>query len=90
MNEKEFDELWQRAEAEEYGRRLISQYPSWCQKQRRIKGLVIALVVAVAIVIPLHSAHLRQHRDFENVYCNRTGISDAQWASLAAEMITEV
>ena len=90
MTEREFDELWQRAEAEGYGQRLAAEYPSWRQKQRRIKGFAIASVVVVAMALPLLNTNLHQSRDFDNVYCNRTGTTDAQWASLASEMLMEL
>ncbi len=90
MTENEFDELWQRAEAEGYGQRLAAEYPEWRQKQRRIKGVVLASVVAVAISLPLLKTVYQQPGDFENIYCNRVGTTDAQWVSLASEMLMEI
>ena len=49
MTENEFDELWQRAEAESYGQRLAAEYPAWRRKQTRIITVVTSLVLVVAV-----------------------------------------
>ncbi len=88
MNEERFEELWQEAEAEGYGGRLAKGYGAWRQRQRR-NGVVAAVTAALIITaIPLLTN--QRAMDYENVYCNRTGSTDAQWAELAAEMLTEL
>lgn len=89
MTENEFDMLWQRAEAESYGKRLAAEYPVWRQKRRRAVSMVTALLIVVTVAMSLFTTQLRQSRDYEKVYCNRVGTTDAQWASLAAEMLLE-
>lgn len=89
MTENEFDVLWQRAEAEGYGQRLVAEYPAWRQKQRRTLGIVAALLIVVAVAFTVYTTQQRQFRNYEKVYCNRVGTSDAQWATLAAEMLLE-
>ena len=89
MTENEFDELWQRAEAESYGQRLAAEYPAWRRKQTRIITVVTSLVLVVAVAVSVFTIQQHQPRNYEKVYCNRVGTSDAQWASLAAEMLME-
>lgn len=89
MTENEFDVLWQRAEAEGYGQRLAAEYPAWRQKQRRTLGIVAALLIVVTVAFSVFTTQQRQLRNYEKVYCNRVGTSDAQWADLAAEMLME-
>ena len=89
MTENEFDELWQRAEAESYGQRLAAEYPAWRRKQTRIITVVTSLVLVVAVAFSILTLQQRQLRGYEKVYCNRVGTDDAQWASLAAEMLME-
>ena len=89
MTENEFDELWQRAEAESYGQRLAAEYPAWRRKQTRIITMVTSLVLVVAVAFSILTLQQRQLRGYEKVYCNRVGTDDAQWASLAAEMLME-
>jgi glucan phosphoethanolaminetransferase (alkaline phosphatase superfamily) len=89
MTENEFDVLWQRAEAEGYGQRLAAEYPVWRQKQRRTLSIVAALLIVVAVAFSVFTIQQRQFRNYEKVYCNRVGTPDAQWATLAAEMLLE-
>ena len=89
MTENEFDVLWQRAEAEGYSQRLVAEYPVWRQKQRRTISVVAALLIIVTVSVSLCSTQLHQSRNYEKVYCNHAGTTDAQWAALAAEMLME-
>lgn len=89
MTENEFDVLWQRAEAEGYSRRLAAEYPVWRQKQRRTLSVVAALLIVVTVTFSVFTIQQRQLRNYEKVYCNRTGTTDAQWADLAAQMLME-
>lgn len=89
MTENEFDVLWQRAEAEGYSQRLATEYPLWRQKQRRTLSVVAALLIVVTLAVSLYTTQFRQPQNYEKVYCNRIGTTDAQWAALAAEMLME-
>jgi len=89
MTENEFDELWQRAEAEGYSQRLSGEYPVWRQKQRRTINIVAALLIVVTLTVSLLTTQLHPSRNYEKVYCNRIGTTDAEWASLASEMLLE-
>lgn len=87
MNHQEFDDLWRQAEAEGYARRLAAGYPDWRRNQRRTVGIALTVAVAIAVSVPLLIPSASG--DYEQVYCNRTGTTDTQWADLAAEMLTE-
>ena len=89
MTENEFDKLWQQAEVEGYGQRLAAEYPVWRQKQRRIASVVMASLAVVVLTMAVLFTQLNQPHDYEKVYCNRVGTPDAQWASLAAELLME-
>lgn len=89
MTENQFDELWQRAEAEGYSQRLAAEYPAWQRRQNRIITVVTSLVLVVAVAVSVLTIQQRQIRTYEKVYCNRVGTADAQWADLAAEMLME-
>ena len=88
MNEQEFEELWQRAEGAEHGRQLAKEYPLWRQAQRRTLGVTFMLAAMVAVAVPLFTPR-HATKDFENVYCNRAGTADAQWAGLASTLLIE-
>ena len=89
MTENEFDKLWQQAEAEGYSQRLAAEYPVWRQKQRRTISIVAALLIVVTVTVSLFTTQLRPAKNYEKVYCNRIGTPDAQWATLASEMLME-
>jgi len=89
MTENEFDKLWQQAEVEGYSQRLAAEYPGWRRKQQRTTSMVAASLAVVVLVVLVLVAQLQQPQDFEKVYCNRVGTTDAQWASLAAEILME-
>ena len=88
MNEQEFNQLWQRAEGAERGRRLATEYPAWQQARRRTIGMMALLAVVVAVAVPVLMPQ-HSNKEFEHIYCNRTGTSDAHWASLASTMLIE-
>ena len=90
MTENEFEKLWQRAEGENYGQRLAEGYGEWNQRQRRIKSVVVASMLVAAVSVPLFSSLHQPSQEYAKVYCNRTGTSEAQWDSLASEMLMEL
>ena len=89
MTQNDFELLWQRAEAENYSRKLAMEYPVWRRRQRRATSIVAALLIMVTVTLSLFTIQQHQTRNYEKVYCNRVGTTDAQWATLAAEMLME-
>ena len=90
MTERDFDELWQLAEAKGYGQRLASEYPAWRQRRQRTMGVVAAVCVVMStVVVSLLAVQQRHPQNYEKVYCNRAGTTDEQWASLVEEMLME-
>lgn len=89
MTENEFEKLWQQAEAEGYGQRMAAEYPVWRQKQQRTMRVVTASLAVVVLVALVFVSQIPHYQDYEKVYCNRVGTTDAQWASLAAELLME-
>lgn len=89
MTENEFNELWLQAEAERYGKRLAEDYPGWRQsRSRAIRTTTMIFAVAI-VTVAILTAWLRQPQGYDKVYCNRAGTADAQWVSLASEMLME-
>lgn len=87
MTNEEFDQLWQRAEAESYAERLSQEYPEWRAKQRRNSGLAVVVAVMMAVAIPVLMPH---HSGYGKVYCNRGDIAESQWVSLTSEILMTV
>ena len=88
MSDNQFDALWQRAEAEGYASRLAAEYPAWRARRRRTEGSLLGMALVAAVALPLALREPAMH-DFDRVVCNRTGIADAQWAALAADLLKE-
>ncbi len=88
MKENRFEELWQKAEAQGYGRRLAAEFPDW-QNRRRNTRLAAAAIVAVVAIATLLTTLLRPSPDYDKVYCNRAGTPQEQWVALASEMLME-
>lgn len=88
MNEKQFEELWVKAEAERHAEKLAAEYPVWRQKTRRTLSMAagVALVLAVATPIAMLPSATG---NYNKVYCNRAGIQDQQWVNLADELLME-
>jgi hypothetical protein len=86
IDEKHFDELWERAEAERYTRGLAAEYPAWHTRRRRTAGIVagLALVVAVALPITLSPS---TPAGCKKIYCNNSTYSDSHWISMADALL---
>lgn len=88
MNNQDFDRLWQEAEACGKAHRLAQEYPVWARRRQRIRNSVVAMMcvgVLSATTIPV--LFPQPHDDYIAVCCNRTFTNDAQWVSLAADML---
>ncbi len=86
LTDEEFDQLWQRAEAERYGAKLSQEYPAWCARQRRRTGLVTVTAVMLAVAIPSLMPH---HNGYGKIYGNSSDITEAQWVKIASDMLME-
>ncbi len=87
MNAVDFDRIWDEAEAAAQGRRMAAEYPGWLRRRRRNGGLAMMAVVLMVAAVPMLTMR-SDVRGYDRVVCNRDGMSDAQWADLAAEMLT--
>lgn len=88
MDEKHFDELWERAETEKYVEDLTAQFPAWRTQRRRTAGMVAGLALVLAVATPLMLSQATPS-GYEKIYCNRMDISDQQWVDLADELLME-
>ncbi len=88
MNEQRCEELWQRAEGAEHGRRLAEEYPVWRQQQRRTMIVAATLAIMAGVALPLFSPTASDPA-YLGVCCNHSGIADSQWANLAEELLLE-
>lgn len=89
MDEKRFDELWERAEAGHYADDLAAEYPAWRTRRRRIMGIAaLVLVVGASLpLLPTGSQPQTKHEGYTMAYCNRANISDQYWVDMADELL---
>ncbi len=85
MDEKRFEELWERAEANEYATKLAAEFPAWRAARRRTAGIVTGMALTIAVAAPLafhpHSS--------EHIYCNNSSYSDSYWTETASALLLE-
>ena len=86
MTDEEFNQLWQRAEAESYAARLAQEYPAWRTRQRHRAAIVAAAAVMLAVAVPVFTPSRSSHLQ---VVCNRSGMPDAGWVDLASAMLLD-
>ena len=82
MTNEEFDKLWEQASVEGRASRLAAEYPAWHRRQRRVAGLVAALLLVVAVTTPMVMKRDSASR-YEKVYCNRIDKNNQQWVDMA-------
>jgi len=85
MEEKRFEELWERAKAEKYAEDLAAEYPAWRTHRRKTASMVtgVALLLAVSAPIALSS------NTSERIYCNNSAFSDNHWTEMADALLME-
>ena len=90
MDEERFEEIWEMAEAEQYGRRLAAEYPAWRARRNRVAGMALLTLITAGVGLPLWhniTQSNTQHDGYTVAYCNRTGIADQYWVNMADELL---
>jgi len=86
-NKTSFDEIWEREERQGLQRRLRNEYPAW--RSRRRTGMAVAASVAILAVAGVSIFNLQPaSHPYDGIACNRSGIADAHWADVAANILT--
>ncbi len=86
MNDRDFETLWEKAEAGSHAARLAAEYPAWRRKTRRTLSMVAGVAVVLAVAAPIALAPSTTG-NFNKVYSNRADIQDQQWVDLADELL---
>lgn len=91
MEDKRFEELWERAQVERYVSRLQSEYPAWLRRRRVVHSALVGLAVLIVAGVSIYTFQYSKkslHPKYEAVCCNRSGITDEQWVDMAANILT--
>ena len=86
MEDIQFEELWEKEERRGVEQHLQRDYPAWLRRRQRTLWVAAAVVVMAVAAVPLLKP--ASPADYDNVYCNRSGIADAHWATMAGEILT--
>ena len=86
IDEKRFNELWEKAESEKYAKEMTAEYPAWRTRTRRAASTMAALVLVVAVALPL-TLSPGSSRSYEKVYCNNKAFSDSHWTEMADALL---
>lgn len=88
ISEKQFDELWERAEAGRHADRLAADYPAWRTRRRTAGVTAMALIVAGAS-LPLLNTSRQTSPDsgYTVAYSNRSDIAPQYWGEMAEELL---
>ncbi len=84
-----FEELWEHEERQGLQQRLRQDYPSWLRRRRTALATIVSVaVVSVAAGITLSTLH-SPLSTYDAVACNRSGIAEGHWATVAADILTK-
>ena len=86
IDEKRFNELWEKAESEKYTKEMTAEYPAWRTRTRRTASTMAGLALVVAVALPL-TLSPGSSRGYEKVYCNNKAFSDSHWTEMADELL---
>ena len=90
MNDREFERLWERAEAESHAAKLSAEYPVWRHNIRRNMGVMASLVAVAAVSLPLLTRTPAAADDnYMAAYCNRPELGAQYWVDMADALLME-
>ncbi|MBR4506089.1 MAG: hypothetical protein IKP21_04875 [Bacteroidales bacterium] len=84
-----FEELWEHEERQGLQQRLRQDYPSWLRRRRQRRTALASIAVLVVTGFSIFNFQFSTHRKYDNVACNRSGIAEGHWATVAAEILTK-
>ena len=90
MNNMTFDSIWEQEERQGLQQRLQQDYPAWLRRRRLRRGVLasVTVVAVVAVILPF-TFHLSPLTSYDYVCCNRSGIAEGHWATVAADILTK-
>ncbi len=83
-----FDSIWEQEERQSLQQRLRLDYPAWLLRRRQRRTALVGIAVLVVAGISIFNFQSSTSKDYDYVACNRSGIADAHWADVAANILT--
>ncbi len=84
-----FEELWEHEERQGLQQRLRQDYPSWLRRRRQQRTALAGIAVLVVAGISIFNFQFSISKDYDSVACNRSGIAEDHWATIAANILTK-
>ena len=89
MNNMTFDSIWEQEERQGLQQRLQQDYPAWLRRRRQRRTALVGIAVLVVAGISIFNFQSSTSKDYDYVACNRSGIAEGHWATVAADILTK-
>ena len=84
-----FEELWEHEERQGLQQRLQQDYPAWLRRRRQQRTALAGIAVLMVAGFSIFNFQSSSSKDYDYVACNRSGIAEGHWATVAAEILTK-
>ena len=84
-----FEELWEQEERQGLQQRLQQDYPAWLRRRRTRRTALAGIAVLVVAGFSIFNFQSSTSKDYDYVACNRSGIAEGHWATVAADILTK-
>ena len=84
-----FEELWEHEERQGLQQRLQQDYPAWLRRRRTRRTALAGIAVLVVAGFSIFNFQSSTSKDYDYVACNRSGIAEGHWATVAADILTK-
>lgn len=82
-----FDSIWEQEEQQGLQQRLRQDYPAWLRRRRQRRTALASIAVLAVAGFSFFNFQSSTSKDYDYVACNRSGIADAHWADVAANIL---
>ena len=89
MNNMTFDSIWEQEERQGLQQRLRQDYPAWLRRRRQRRTALVGIAVLVVAGFSIFNFQSSTSKDYDYVACNRSGIAEGHWATVAADILTK-
>ena len=89
MNNMTFDSIWEQEERQGLQQRLRQDYPAWLRRRQTRRTALAGIAVLVVAGFSIFNFQSSTSKDYDYVACNRSGIAEGHWATVAADILTK-
>lgn len=84
-----FDSIWEQEERQGLQHRLRQDYPAWLRRRRQRRTALASIAVLAVAGFSFFNFQSSTSKDYDHVVCNRSGIAEDHWATIAANILTK-